>query len=142
MLIPLLFMGDIVGRLFREFAVTLTVTILVSAGGPAHAHTDDVREAAQAHAPRRSRVLFYRKTGRLFDTTIEYYGATLQWVLRHQDATLLFAVSALVLTILLYIVAPKGFFPIQDTGVKQGGSESSPSASFPRWCSDNRRWRR
>ncbi|MGZ6174711.1 MAG: MdtB/MuxB family multidrug efflux RND transporter permease subunit [Candidatus Binataceae bacterium] len=129
-LIPLLFMGDIVGRLFREFAVTLAVTILVSAV-VSLTLTPMMCARLLKHTPEKEQGLFYRKTGRMFDATIEYYGTTLQWVLRHQDATLLVAVGTLVLTILLYIVAPKGFFPIQDTGVIQGVSESPPSVSFP-----------
>src|SRR6185437_3344590 len=129
-LIPLLFMGDIVGRLFREFAVTLAVTILVSAV-VSLTLTPMMCARLLKHTPEREQGLFYRKTGRMFDAIIEYYGTTLQWVLRHQDATLLIAVGTLVLTILLYIVAPKGFFPIQDTGVIQGVSESPPSVSFP-----------
>ena len=83
------------------------------------------------HTPEAEQGRFYRETGRMFDATIEYYGTTLQWVLRHQDATLLVAVGTLVLTIVLYIIAPKGFFPIQDTGVIQGVSESPPTVSFP-----------
>ena len=83
------------------------------------------------HTPEAEQGRFYRKTQEMFDATIEYYGTTLQWVLRHQDATLLVAVGTLVLTIVLYIIAPKGFFPIQDTGVIQGVSESPPTVSFP-----------
>jgi multidrug efflux pump len=83
------------------------------------------------HTPEAQQGRFYRATGRMFDATIEYYGSTLQWVLRHQGATLLVAVGTLILTVVLYIIVPKGFFPVQDTGVIQGVSESPPSVSFP-----------
>ncbi len=129
-LIPLLFMGDIVGRLFREFAITLAVTILVSAV-VSLTLTPMMCARLLKHTPEAEQGRFYRVTGRMFDATIEYYGTTLQWVLRHQNATLLVAVGTLVLTVVLYIIAPKGFFPLQDTGVIQGVSESSPAASFP-----------
>ena len=129
-LIPLLFMGDIVGRLFREFAVTLAVTILVSAV-VSLTLTPMMCAKLLKHTPEAEQGRFYRATGRMFDATIEYYGTTLRWVLRHQGATLLVAVGTLILTVVLYIIAPKGFFPVQDTGVIQGVSESPPSVSFP-----------
>jgi multidrug efflux pump len=129
-LIPLLFMGDIVGRLFREFAVTLAVTILVSAV-VSLTLTPMMCAKLLKHTPEADQGRFYRATGRMFDATIEYYGNTLRWVLRHQGATLLVAVGTLVLTVVLYVIAPKGFFPVQDTGVIQGVSESPPSVSFP-----------
>ena len=128
-LIPLLFMGDIVGRLFREFAVTLAATILVSAV-VSLTLTPMMCAKLLKHTPESEQGRFYRVTQRMFDATIEYYGTTLQWVLRHEDATLIVAVGTLVLTVLLYIIAPKGFFPIQDTGVIQGVSESPSSVSF------------
>jgi multidrug efflux pump len=128
-LIPLLFMGDIVGRLFREFAVTLAVTILVSAF------------VSLTLTPMMSAKLLRRKDeskqGKLFQASerayeriIEFYGRTLQWVLKHQTATLLVTVGTLVLTLWLYKVVPKGFFPVQDTGVVLGISEAPQSASF------------
>ena len=124
-LIPLLFMGDIVGRLFREFAVTLAVTILVSAV-VSLTLTPMMCARLLKHTPGgRARVASIAQTGRMFDATIEYYGTTLQWVLRHQEATLLVAVGTLVLTILLYIVVPKGFFPVQDTGRDSGSVGSA-----------------
>jgi len=129
-LIPLLFMGDIVGRLFREFAVTLAVTILVSAV-VSLTLTPMMCARLLKHTPEAEQGRFYRATGRIFDNTIEYYGKTLRWVLGHQSATLLVAVATLILTVVLYIIAPKGFFPVQDTGVIQGVSEAPPAASFP-----------
>jgi multidrug efflux pump len=129
-LIPLLFMGDIVGRLFREFAITLAVTILVSAV-VSLTLTPMMCAKLLRHTPESEQGRFYRTTGRVFDATIDYYGKTLQWVLGHQSTTLLVAIGTLVLTVVLYIIAPKGFFPIQDTGVIQGVSEAPPTASFP-----------
>src|ERR1700756_2406520 len=126
-LIPLLFRGDIVGRLFRQFAITLAVTILVSAV-VSLTLTPMMCARLLKYTPEAEQGRFYHKTQQMLDTTIEYYGRSLQRVLRHQDATLLVAVGTLVLTIVLYIVAPKGFFPIQDTGVIQGVSESPPTA--------------
>ena len=128
-LIPLLFMGDVVGRLFREFAITLAVTILISAAvsltlvpmacakllRPAAA----VRETA---AQRRSREWFER--------LIAFYGRLLSWVLDRQTATLLVALGTLALTAALYVVIPKGFFPVQDTGLIQGISDAPQSISF------------
>ena len=129
-LIPLLFMGDIVGRLFREFAVTLAVTILVSAF-VSLTLTPMMCAKLLKHTPAAEQGRFYRATERMFEATIERYGRTLRWVLRHENATLLVAVGTLVLTVVLYIIAPKGFFPVQDTGVIQGVSESPSSVSFP-----------
>jgi multidrug efflux pump len=128
-LIPLLFMGDIVGRLFREFAVTLAVTILVSAV-VSLTLTPMMCARLLKHTPEAEQGKFYRATGRMFDATIEYYGKTLEWVLRHQGATLIVALGTLVLTVVLYIIAPKGFFPLQDTGVIQGVSEAPQTVSF------------
>jgi multidrug efflux pump len=82
------------------------------------------------HTPEAEQGKFYRATGRMFDATIEYYGKTLEWVLRHQGATLIVALGTLVLTVVLYIIAPKGFFPLQDTGVIQGVSEAPQTVSF------------
>ena len=129
-LIPLLFMGDIVGRLFREFAVTLSVTILVSAV-VSLTLTPMMCAYLLRHEPsaaRRGR--FYRATERVFERSIALYGSTLRWVLRHQPATLLVTAATLVLTVALYVVVPKGFFPIQDTGVILGISEANESVSF------------
>src|SRR5437667_10699333 len=109
-LIPLLFMGDIVGRLFREFAVTLAATILVSA---LVSLTLTPMMCALLLGREREPGWFYRTTERLFDRAIAFYGTTLTWVLRHQPATLVVTVATLVLTIALYAVVPTGFFPVQ-----------------------------
>ena len=128
-LIPLLFMGDIVGRLFREFAITLAVTILVSAV-VSLTLTPMMCAKLLRHKPAAQQARFYRITERMFEVTIEYYGKTLTWVLRHQPATLMVAIGTLVLTIILYIVVPKGFFPVQDTGVIQGITQAPDNISF------------
>ena len=128
-LIPLLFMGDIVGRLFREFAVTLSVTILVSAVVSLTLTPMMCSLLLKAKANQKpSR--FYEKSERLYERIIEYYGHTLKWVLKHQTGTLIVALSTLVLTVVLYIIVPKGFFPVQDTGVIQGISEAAQNISF------------
>jgi multidrug efflux pump len=128
-LIPLLFMGDIVGRLFREFAVTLSVTILVSA--VVSLTLTPMMSARLLKPPsQRRQGRFYRASERAFEAVIARYGTTLQWVLRHQTATLIVTVGTLVLTILLYVFVPKGFFPVQDTGVILGVSEAPESVSF------------
>jgi len=128
-LIPLLFMGDIVGRLFREFAITLSVAILVSAVvSLTLTPTMCAKLLRHAHAGERGRL--YRVTERGFDAVIGWYATTLRWVLRHQPATLVVTVATLVLTIVLYVVAPKGFFPVQDTGVILGISEAPEEISF------------
>jgi multidrug efflux pump len=129
-LIPLLFMGDIVGRLFREFAVTLSVTILVSAV-VSLTLTPMMSSKLLHHRPENQQTWFYRKSEKVFNDTIEFYGRTLQWVLGHQPETLMVAIATLVLTIVLYIIVPKGFFPVQDTGVIQGVSEAPQEVSFP-----------
>jgi multidrug efflux pump len=129
-LIPLLFMGDIVGRLFREFAVTLAVTILVSAV-VSLTLTPMMCSRLLKHTPEEKQTRLFRVTERGWKAVIGFYDRTLQVVLRHQLTTLLIAISTLVLTIYLYVVIPKGFFPIQDTGVIQGISESVQSVSFP-----------
>jgi multidrug efflux pump len=128
-LIPLLFMGDVVGRLFREFAVTLSVTILISAF-VSLTLTPMMCARLLHHREESEQGRFYRTSERWFDAVIDFYGRTLTWVLRHQTETLLVAVATLVTTVLLYLVIPKGFFPVQDTGVLLGISESSQSASF------------
>jgi multidrug efflux pump len=128
-LIPLLFMGDIVGRLFREFAITLAVTILVSAV-VSLTLTPMMCSRLLRHRSEQEQSRFYKASERVWDRVIEFYGRTLQWVLGHQTETLLVAAATLILTIWLYIVAPKGFFPVQDTGILQGISEAPPSVSF------------
>jgi multidrug efflux pump len=133
-LIPLLFMGDIVGRLFREFAVTLSVTILASAV-VSLTLTPMMCSKLLKHTPEASQGRFYRASERAFNAVIAYYGKTLKWVLGWQITTLLIAAATLCLTIFLFFVIPKGFFPIQDTGVIQGVSESAQSVSFPEMSS-------
>ncbi len=129
-LIPLLFMGDIVGRLFREFAVTLSVTILVSAI-VSLTLTPMMAARVLKHTPESSQGRFYRASENAFNKIIEFYGRTLKFVLRFQTITLLVAVATLLLTVFLFYEIPKGFFPIQDTGVIQGVTEASQSVSFP-----------
>jgi multidrug efflux pump len=129
-LIPLLFMGDIVGRLFREFAITLSVTILVSAVvSLTLTPMMCSRLLKSTHGQKQTR--FYVASEHAFESIIAFYGKTLQWVLKRQTATLLVAAGTLVLTIVLYIIVPKGFFPVQDTGIIQGISEAGQSISFP-----------
>ncbi len=128
-LIPLLFMGEVVGRLFREFAVTLAVAILISAA-VSLTLTPMMCARLLRHAPEREQGRFYRATGRFFDALIARYGRMLDRVLARQGATLAVAVATLVLTVALYLVVPKGFFPVQDTGVIQGVSEAPQSVSF------------
>ncbi len=128
-LIPLLFMGDVVGRLFREFAITLAVAILISAV-VSLTLTPMMCARLLRHVPEERQGRFYHATGRIFERVIRGYGRWLDWVLDHQGATLLVAIGTLVLTILLYIAVPKGFFPIQDTGVIQGISQAAQSISF------------
>ena len=129
-LIPLLFMGDVVGRLFREFAITLGITILISAV-VSLTLTPMMCATLLRHTPPERQGRFYRWSERMFERIIEGYGTSLRWVLGHQPATLLVAAATLVLTIALYVVVPKGFFPVQDTGVILGISEAPQSISFP-----------
>jgi multidrug efflux pump len=128
-LIPLLFMGDIVGRLFREFAVTLSVTILVSAV-VSLTLTPMMSGRLLKHTPPERQGRFYRVSERAFERVIAVYDRTLQFVFRWQTITLLIAAGMLVLTLLLFYTIPKGFFPIQDTGVIQGISEADQTTSF------------
>jgi multidrug efflux pump len=125
-LIPLLFMGDVVGRLFREFAVTLAVTIVLSAV-VSLTLTPMMSARILRHRAKEQQGRIYRASERAFDGTIAFYGRTLKFVLRFQTITLLVAVATLALTVFLYIVIPKGFFPVQDTGVIQGISQAPPA---------------
>ncbi|HWD92979.1 MAG TPA: multidrug efflux RND transporter permease subunit [Verrucomicrobiae bacterium] len=129
-LIPLLFMGDIVGRLFREFAVTLSVTILVSA---VVSLTLTPMLCSRLIKPKSDKKpgRFYQASERVYERAVDYYGRTLRWVLKHQPTTMLVAVGTLVLTIVLYMIVPKGFFPVQDTGVIQGITDAAQNISFP-----------
>jgi multidrug efflux pump len=128
-LIPLLFMGDVVGRLFREFAITLAVTILVSAV-VSLTLTPMMCSRILKHKPESEQTRFYHASERVFKRVIEWYGETLQVVLRHRFFTLMVTIATVVATILLFIVVPKGFFPVQDTGVILGISEAPQSVSF------------
>jgi multidrug efflux pump len=128
-LIPLLFMGDIVGRLFREFAVTLAVTILVSAV-VSLTLTPMMSARLLKHKPKSAQNRFYRKSEEWFVWVIERYGVGVQWVLRHQTLTLIITAATFVFTLLLYIIVPKGFFPVQDTGVILAITEANQSTSF------------
>ncbi len=124
-LIPLLFMGDVVGRLFREFAVTLAVTIVVSAV-VSLTLTPMMTARLVKHNPKAKEGRFYKASERMFEGMIAFYGRTLKVVLEFQGVTLIIALATLMLTIYLYIIIPKGFFPIQDTGVIQGISQAPP----------------
>ncbi len=128
-LIPLLFMGDVVGRLFREFAVTLAVTIVISAV-VSLTLTPMMSARILRHEPKENQGRVYRWSESVFDRMIAFYGRTLKFVLKYQTITLLVALSTLLLTVFLYIVIPKGFFPVQDTGVIQGISQASETISF------------
>ncbi|NUU02228.1 MdtB/MuxB family multidrug efflux RND transporter permease subunit [Herbaspirillum robiniae] len=128
-LIPLLFMGDVVGRLFHEFAVTLAVSILISAV-VSLTLTPMMCARLLRHQPEEEQGWFYHKSQVFFDRVIARYGVMLEWVLERQKLTLLVAVGTLALTVLLYMFVPKGFFPLQDTGVIQGISEATQSVSF------------
>jgi multidrug efflux pump len=129
-LIPLLFMGDIVGRLFREFAVTLAVTILVSAV-VSLTLTPMMSSRLLKHTPAAGQGRVYRASERAFEAVIALYGRMLQVVLRFQTITLLVALGTFALTAYQFYTIPKGFFPIQDTGVIQGVSEAAQTVSFP-----------
>jgi multidrug efflux pump len=127
-LIPLLFMGDVVGRLFREFAVTLAVTIIVSAV-VSLTLTPMMASRILKHNPEAQQGRFYRASERVFENMIAFYGRTLKVVLRFQTLTLFVALGTLLLTIYLYIIIPKGFFPVQDTGVIQGITQAQQTIS-------------
>jgi len=125
-LIPLLFMGDVVGRLFREFAVTLAVTIVISAI-VSLTLTPMMASRILKHNPEEQQGRIFRASEHAFDSMIAFYGRTLKVVLRFQTLTLFVALGTLLLTIFLYIYIPKGFFPVQDTGIIQGISQAPPS---------------
>ena len=129
-LIPLLFMADVVGRLFREFAITLAVAILISAV-VSLTLTPMMCARLLRHVPQASQGRFQRASGAAFERVVAAYGRWLDWVLDRQAATLAVAVLTLALTVALYVAVPKGFFPVQDTGVIQGVSEAEQSISFP-----------
>ncbi|TFF06797.1 MdtB/MuxB family multidrug efflux RND transporter permease subunit [Pseudomonas sp. BCA14] len=129
-LIPLLFMADVVGRLFREFAITLAVAILISLVVSLTLTPMMCARLLKREPKEEEQGRFYKASGAWIDWLIEAYGRKLQWVLKHQPLTLLVAVATLGLTVFLYLVVPKGFFPVQDTGVIQGISEAPQSISF------------
>ncbi|MDD2050504.1 MdtB/MuxB family multidrug efflux RND transporter permease subunit [Pseudomonas putida] len=129
-LIPLLFMADVVGRLFREFAITLAVAILISLVVSLTLTPMMCARLLKREPTEQEQGRFYRASGAWIDWMIAWYGRGLQWVLKRQPLTLLVAVATLALTVLLYLVVPKGFFPAQDTGVIQGISEAPQSVSF------------
>jgi multidrug efflux pump len=128
-LIPLLFMGDIVGRLFREFALTLSAAILVSAVVSLTLTPMLCAKLLKPVADRRPGALA-RAAELQFDNLVAFYGHTLRWVLGHQTGTLVVAIGTLALTLILYLFVPKGLFPIQDTGVILGISEAPQNISF------------
>ena len=128
-LIPLLFMGDVVGRLFRQFAVTLAVTIVISAFvSLTLTPTLSALWLRPVDEKRESRVMAWISHG--IDRTIERYGVALDWVLGRQTATLLVALATLALTVVLYLIIPKGLFPTQDTGLVQGVTVAGQSVSY------------
>jgi multidrug efflux pump len=128
-LIPLLFMGDVVGRLFHEFSITLAVTIVISAIVSLTLVPMMCAKLIR-HYPERERSAFDLKAEQAFNSVIAHYGRALNWVLDRQPLTLLVAILTLVLTVLLYIYIPKGFFPVQDTGMIQAISEAPQSISY------------
>lgn len=129
-LIPLLFMADVVGRLFREFAITLAVAILISLVVSLTLTPMMCARLLKREPKEEEQGRFYRASGAWIDWLIKHYGSALQWVLKHQPLTLMVAGASLALTVFLYMVVPKGFFPVQDTGVIQGISEAPQSTSF------------
>ena len=129
-LIPLLFMQDVVGRLFREFAITLSVTILVSAV-VSLTLTPMMCSKILRHHKDSEKSWFYRASENSLNWIIDRYAAILRFVLKHQPATLVVTVGTLAVTIFLFLFVPKGFFPVQDTGVILGVSEAPATISFP-----------
>jgi multidrug efflux pump len=128
-LIPLLFMGDVVGRLFREFAVTLAVTIILSAV-VSLTLTPMMCARILRRQDKEKQGKVYKATERAFSAMVAFYGRTLKFVLGYQTIALLVAAATLVLTLCLYAIIPKSFFPVQDTGVIQGISQAPPAISF------------
>jgi multidrug efflux pump len=128
-LIPLLFMGDITGRLFREFAITLSATILISAA-ISLTLTPMLCAKLLRHKPKSEQSRFYKESERIFQEIVDFYRGTLDWVLERRGLTLGVAVATLLLTVLLLFIVPKGFFPVQDTGEIQAVSEATQTVSF------------
>lgn len=128
-LIPLLFMQDVIGRLFREFALTLAVTILISAGVSLSLTPMLCARVLRQHQPNEISQ-FEKVSEKIFNKVLQRYRVSLYWVLEHQPLLLKMAVATLLLTGLLFYVIPKGFFPVQDTGVIQGITQGEQSISF------------
>src|SRR4030095_2186400 len=127
--IPILLMGGIVGRLFREFAVTLSIAILISMA--ISLTTTPMMCAALLKAPGEERHgRLYRASERIFEKILAFYKTSLEWVLRHQPLTLAITIATMVATVYLYIEVPKGFFPQQDTGRMTGSLQADQSTSF------------
>ncbi|MFS2003617.1 efflux RND transporter permease subunit [Duganella sp. CT11-25] len=130
-LIPLLFMGDVVGRLFREFAISLAITILISAVVSLTLVPMMSARWLKSHGEeKQSR--FAVRFQQFFDWVIGHYDRSLTWVINHSGLTLLVALATLLLTVLLYVVIPKGLFPTQDTGQLQARLETSKAVSYAR----------
>jgi multidrug efflux pump len=140
-LIPLLFMGDVVGRLFREFAITLAVAILISAG-VSLTLTPMMSAKLLRHVPEERQSRFERASARAFEWVIARYAVALDWVLERQTATLIVAIGTLVLTVLLYILVPKGFFPCRTPAPSRRSRMRRSRSRSRRWRSASRRWRR
>ncbi len=138
-LIPLLFMGDIVGRLFREFAITTGGSDFDLSGGVADPDTDDVRADAQPGSRCVKQNRFSRASEKMFDRIIAAYGRGLAKVLNHPWLTLSVALSTLLLSVLLWVFIPKGFFPVQDNGIIQGTLQAPQSSSFANMAQRQRR---
>ncbi len=128
-LIPLLFMGDVVGRLFREFAITLAVAIVISAG-VSLSFTPMLCARLLRHVPEAGQGRWFRASGKALDALADAYARGLGWVLRHQRAVLLASIGLVLLTGLLYVLMPKGFFPVEDTGLIQGTAVAGQEVSF------------
>jgi multidrug efflux pump len=129
-LIPLLFMQEVVGRLFREFAVTLSITILISAVVSLTLVPMLCAKLLRHRSEMKRPGAVARKAEEYYDRVVREYGRLLEWVLDHQPLTLLVAAITLAVTVLLYILIPKGFFPVQDTGLIQGITQAGPTVSF------------
>jgi multidrug efflux pump len=134
-LIPLLFMGGVIGRLFREFAITLSTAIAVSALLSLTLTPMMSAHLLRPEPPESERGRLYRLSEGAFNASAAFYDRGLRWVLAHQRTTLLTTLATLALTVLLAVYIPKGFFPVQDTGLITGVSEASADVSFPRMMS-------
>ncbi len=138
-LIPLLFMGDVVGRLFREFAVTLAVTIVLSAV-VSLTLTPMMSSRILRHIPEAEQGRFYKASERVFERMVAFYGRTLRVVLRYRTITLLVALGTFVLTVVLYMIIPKGFFPTQDTVSSRAYLRRRRRSPIPPWRQSSSNW--